>query len=255
MFFDSHAHYDDESFDNDRDLVIKKVYDSGIKLIINPSSSIHSVTKVVDLSNKYDFIYAAIGVDPNNLQNMNNEVFSNIVKLSENDKVIAIGEIGLDYHYNLDKETQKYWYKKQIQLAVQSKLPIIVHDREAHQDCFDILKECDAQSVGGIFHCYSGSVEMARELIKNNFLISISGIVTFKNARKIVEIVENIPLDKLVIETDSPYLSPEPNRGKRNDSTNIPIIAQKIAEIKNVDVNIVAKITNQNIENLFNIKC
>lgn len=256
MLFDSHAHYEDTRFDEDRNEVLKKAYESGVKYIIDASSDVHSAKDIISLTRKFDFVYAAIGVHPQNVDSANDRTISELMEISADKKVVAIGEIGLDYYYDNSPATielQKLWFVKLINLAKDLKLPIVVHDRDAHNDVLNIIKSEKASAVGGIFHSFSGSVEMADEVLKQNFSISIGGPLTFKNSRKSVEVVRHIPLDKLLIETDSPYLTPEPFRGKRNDSSNVRYVAEKIAEIKNVSFEEVARITTENAKKLFKI--
>jgi TatD DNase family protein len=255
MIFDTHAHYDDEQFDIDREQVLERAYQSRVHYIINASSDMASSKRSISLSEKYPFIYAAVGVHPHYVKDMDEVVLEQIKILSNSDKIVAIGEIGLDYHYeNSLKEIQKKWFKKQLRLAKSLGLPVIIHNREAHGDCLDIVKEEKAGDTGGVFHCYSGSVEMARELIDNNFYLAFGGIVTFKNAKKAVDVIKYMPLDRLLIETDCPYLSPEPYRGKRNESSYLVHIIKKIAEIKGVSINNLENVTTDNAKTLFSIE-
>ncbi len=254
MFFDTHAHYDDKGFDNDRDLVLKKAYEGGVKYILSASTDIASSVENISLTQKYDFIYTAVGIHPHNVLDINNQIISALADFASYPGVVAIGEIGLDYYYdNAPREIQKMWFSKQLSLAVNLKKPVIVHDREAHEDTMDIIKSENARNVGGVFHCYSGSVEMAREVLNQNFYISIAGAITFKNVKRLQEVVKYIPEDRLLIETDSPYLTPEPFRGKRNDSSYIHLIAERIAAIKGKSVREIAEITTLNARKLFNI--
>jgi hydrolase, TatD family len=254
MFFDTHAHYYDEQFSKDRNEVIMKAFDSGVKYIINASSDVASSIENISIAQQYDNIYAAVGVHPHNAIDINNNIVSALADFAVFPKVVAIGEIGLDYFYdNSPREAQKMAFVKQINLAIQLKLPIIIHDRDAHEDALNIIKNENAKIVGGVFHCYSGSVEMAREVLNNNFYISIAGPVTFKNARKLIDVIKYIPEDRMLIETDCPYLAPEPLRGSRNDSSNLKIIANKIAEIKSRSLEDIADITTRNAKRLFNI--
>lgn len=254
MLFDTHAHYDDEKFSQDKYEVIKAAYEGGVKLILNASTNIASCIESISFTQEFDFVYAAVGVHPHNAADTNDNTLVALADFAKNPKVVAIGEIGLDYYYDFcPKEIQKHWFAKQINLAKSLKLPIIVHNRDAHEDSLEILEDENAKEVGGVFHCYSGSVEMARILLKNNFYISVGGPVTFKNANKIVEVVKYIPKDRLLIETDSPYLTPEPFRGKRNDSGFVKLVAEKIAEIKGVTFEEIAHTTTENAKRLFKI--
>jgi len=251
MIFDTHAHYDDEQFDIDREQVLERAYQSGVHYIINASSDMASVQRSISLSKKYPFIYAAVGIHPHYVKDINEETLEQLKLLSNSNRVVAIGEIGLDYYYG---NSQKTWFKKQLRLAKSLGLPVIVHNREAHGDCLDIVKEEHARDTGGVFHCYSGSVEMARELIDNNFYLAFGGIVTFKNVKKAAEVIKYMPLDRLLIETDCPYLSPEPYRGKRNESSYLVHIIKKIADIKCVSTDKLEDITAENAKSLFMIE-
>ncbi len=254
MLFDSHAHLDSMKFDGDRDIVIKRAHESGISLIMNPGADYESSVNAVELSEKYDFIYAAVGVHPHDAKSLDDMMLGLIKAMARKKKVKAIGEIGLDYHYDFSpRDVQKYWFRKQLQLAKELKMPVIIHDREANQDVMDILKEENAFDTGVLLHCFSGSAELARQYIKLGAYLSIAGPVTFKNARKLVEVVETIPLDRLMIETDSPYLTPHPYRGKRNESTYVKYVCEKIAEIKGVGYEEVANQTMKNAKKYFNI--
>jgi len=255
MLFDTHAHFCDEQYDKDRSEVIKRARDNGVEYILTVSTDVASSVENITLAQNYDFIYAAIGVHPHNIIDLNNNIISALTDFATYPKVVAIGEIGLDYFYdNTPREAQKIWFAKQITLAKQLKLPIIVHDRDAHEDTMSILKSENAKNVGGVLHCYSGSIEMAREVMDQNFMISIAGSVTFKNANRLLEVVKYIPDDMLIIETDSPYLAPEPLRGKRNESANVKLIAEKIAKIKGKPLEYIEKITTSNAKRLFGIK-
>lgn len=254
MLFDTHAHFDDERFDEDRYETIEKVHESGVEYIVNAASDMDSSETGIALAERYDFIYAAVGVHPHNAEEMDEAKIEKIKKLAQHRKVVAIGEIGLDYYYDTaPRDVQKHWFARQIQLARELALPIIIHDRDAHEDTLKIVTLENARDVGGVFHCYAGSVEMAREVLDNNFYISLGGVVTFKNAKKAVEVVKFAPLDRLLIETDSPYLTPEPYRGKRNDSGYVRLVAEKIAEIKGIPFEEVARITLENGKKLFRI--
>lgn len=254
MLFDTHAHYDDEKFALDRYDVIEKAYSSGVSYIINAATDIKSCEESLAFAHKYEYVYAAIGIHPHEVGKVDENTLSRIGQLAKEDKVVAIGEIGLDYYYDTaPREIQKHWFAQQINLARDLKLPIIVHDRDAHQDSMDILKGNKANEVGGVFHCYSGSVEMAKELLNYNFYISVGGALTFKNAKKLVEVVRWMPMDRLLIETDSPYLTPEPHRGKRNDSSYVRFVAEKVAQIKQLSFEEVAKVTLDNAKKLFRL--
>ncbi|HOS69337.1 MAG TPA: TatD family hydrolase [Bacillota bacterium] len=254
MLFDTHAHLDDDRFDKDRDETIMQCQRDGVELILNAGSNIETSVKAIALAKKYEFIYAAVGVHPHDAAEMDEETAGVLAALAGNKKVRAIGEIGLDYHYDFSpRDVQKQRFVEQIDLARQLKLPVIVHDREAHGDVMDIFKKTRIKEVGGVLHSFSGSAEMALECIKLGLYISISGPVTFENARKTVEAVKQVPLDMLLIETDSPYLTPVPYRGKRNYPGYVRFVAEKIAEIKGISFEEVARQTLENGKRLFRI--
>lgn len=254
MLFDTHAHLDDERFDGDRDEVIGQCRREGVSLILNAASNMETSVKSIALAGKYEFVYAAVGVHPHDASDMDEETAGVLAALAENRKVRAIGEIGLDYHYDLSpRDVQKRRFIEQIDLARQLKLPIIVHDREAHGDVMDIFRRTRIKEVGGVMHSFSGSAEMAKECLKLGLYLSISGPVTFSNAKKTVEAVREIPLDMLLIETDSPYLTPVPHRGKRNYPGYVRLVAEKIAEIKGITFEEVADKTMENGKRLFGI--
>ena len=249
MLFDTHAHYDDEAFDLDRDAVIA---DFG-GLIVNPGCTVESSALAVEMASHHDKMYAAVGIHPENCGDFVPEHMDALRELAKHEKVVAIGEIGLDYYWaeNPPREFQQEVFRQQLRLALELDLPVIIHDREAHGDTLAIVKEFP--NLRGVFHCYSGSVEMARELIKMGWYLGFDGPLTYKNARKTVEVAEAIPLERIVVETDSPYLSPVPMRGKRNDSRNIPYILGKLAEIRGISAAEAEAITCQNGKKLFGI--
>ena len=252
-FFDSHAHYNDERFEEDRDELIKTIYGEGITKIINAGYSLESSKKAIEISNDYDFMYTTAGISPNDIDDFREENLEEIEKLAKNKKVVAIGEIGLDYHWNTEnKDLQKHVFISQIEIANKLDLPIVIHTREAIYDTLDILKrnKCNKK---GIFHCCPLNIDLVREGLKLGFYISFAGPVTFKNSKNADEIIKMVPLDKILIETDSPYLSPEPIRGKRNDSRNVKYIAQRIAEAKGISLEKAAKTTYANAKKIFNL--
>jgi len=254
MLFDSHAHLDASKFDSDRDKVIKRAYDSGVHWIMNPGADYESSVAAVKLSETYDFIYAAVGIHPHDASSVDDMMLSLIKAMARKAKVKAIGEIGLDYHYDFSpRDVQQHWFRKQLQLAKTLNMPVIIHDREANQDVLSILKEESSFDTGVLMHCFSGSAELARQYVKLGAYISIAGPVTFKNARKLAEVVETVPLDKLMIETDSPYLTPVPYRGKRNESSRVRHVCEKIAEIKGLTFEQVAEQTTNNAKKYFGI--
>lgn len=253
MIFDTHAHYDDEAFESDREELLNSMHEGGVLGIVNASADINSSLSSAKLSEKYPYVFAAVGVHPENLDGLSEDYTEQIKKIAtEHKKVVAIGEIGLDYHFRLDnKEKQIEVFENQVKLANFLDLPVIVHDREAHKDTFDILKKYNPK---GIVHCFSGSVEMAKEIVKLGMKLGIGGVLTFKNAKTIVEVVKQIPLSHLVLETDAPYLAPVPFRGKRCNSSYIKFVAEKIAEIKNISAEEVYKETFKNALEVYNIK-
>lgn len=247
MIFETHAHYDDEAFDEDRDELIASMRQNGIEYIVNVGSSLKSTAQSIELAKKYPFIYAAAGVHPSETDELNEENFQWLRGQCLDKKAAAVGEIGLDYHWDTPlRDTQKYWFERQLDLAREIKKPVIIHSRDAAKDTYDIMCSKDASQIGGIIHCYSYSAELALEFVKMGFYIGIGGVVTFKNGKKMKEVVEAVPLERILLETDSPYLAPEPNRGKRNSSLNLPYIAQKIAEIKGVPYDDIVNATFEN---------
>ena len=255
MLFDSHAHIDAKQFDHDRDLVIKRAQLNDISYIMNPGADFESSVNAVALAEKYDFIYAAVGVHPHDVETMDDQMLALLKTMAQKDKVKAIGEIGLDYYRDLSpRPLQKKWFVAQLRLAKSLNMPVIIHDRDANDDVLRILKEEQAFETGVLMHCFSGSKELARQYIALGAYISIAGPLTFKNARKTVEVVESVPLDRLMIETDSPYLTPEPFRGKRNESMYVKYVCQKMADIKGMPYEELAEITLNNAKAYFKIE-
>lgn len=249
--FDTHAHYDDEAFDDDRESLILSLKDRGVVGIVSCGCDIASTVANQNLSHSFDDFYFAAGFHPENLEDFSVEDLEKLEPFFADEKCVAVGEIGLDYHWmNSTKEKQRELFVAQIELAKAKGLPVIVHDREAHGDTLDILK---ATKPSGVLHCFSGSVEMAREVIKLGMFLGFNGVATFKNARKIPEVIREIPLDRIVLETDCPYLAPEPHRGKRNDSSFIPFIARRIGEILGISAQEVLDVTNKNARALYNL--
>ena len=231
MYFDTHAHYDDKAFDNDRKALLTRLNDEGVDYILDPGCDLASSRAAIALAERFDFVYAAVGFHPEELEGYSEEAFQQMEALAAHSKCVAMGEIGLDYYWDASHKTeQKALFRRQIDLALALDKPVIVHDREAHGDCMEIVR--DYPGLRGVFHCYSGSAEMAEELLKRGWYLGFDGPITYKNARKALEVLALCPLERLLIETDSPYLSPVPLRGKRNDSGNLPYIVDKIAEIK-----------------------
>lgn len=257
--FDNHSHLDDEKFDEDREELIEKIKNSNVKMLISAGYSLEGSTKAVELSKKYDFIYATCGISPNDIPQTEEELWKTLEEIEklakENSKVRAIGEIGLDYYWEKDekrRELQKKAFIEQIKLANKLELPIVIHTREAVMDTLDILKK-NSVNKKGIFHCCPLNRELVKEGLKLGFYISFAGPVTFKNSKNADEIISMVPDDKILIETDSPYLSPEPFRGKRNDPRNVEYVAKKIADVKGLDLEEVAEITYNNAKNIFEI--
>ena len=254
VLFDSHAHYDDKRYDMDRDEILTGMPAMGVGYILNAASGIESAQKSVELAHKYDYIYAAAGIHPHEAARAPEGFDAVLEGFFSDKKVVAVGEIGLDYHYDFSpRDVQKDVLTKQLALAVKVKKPIIIHDREAHRDILDLIKPCANVLNSGVFHLFSGSVEMAREVLDMGFYLSFGGAVTFKNARKPIEVISYMPLDRLLLETDCPYMTPEPYRGKRNDSSYIILVAEKVARIRNMTVTEIAEITANNAKRLFNI--
>ncbi len=250
--FDTHAHYDDERFNEDRDQLLSSLFEGSVSRIVNCGCDLKSSLTTIDLAEKYDNLYAAIGVHAHEAESCTAEDLAKIASLYNHEKVVAVGEIGLDYFYDFSpRERQIEVFRTQIELANKLDLPVIIHDREAHEDTLNILKELRPK---GVVHCFSGSVEMAKEIIKLGLYIGLGGAVTFKNAKKPIEVAEYMPLDRLLLETDAPYMTPVPFRGKRCDSAHIAYTAEKIAEVKEMDVQELIDICNENAKKLFNIK-
>ena len=254
MLFDSHTHYNDDKFLGDVDTILSDMQKNNVGYIMNACSSIDEIPYIFELCEKYPFMYASIGFHPHDVKNMTEDDIEKLKEYSKHEKVRAIGEIGLDYFYdNSPRDLQKKWFARQIQLAHELNLPVIIHDRDAHSDTLDILKAEKVTECGGVVHCYSGSAEMAKEILDMGMYIAFGGSLTFKNARKTVEAAKYVPLDRILIETDCPYLAPEPHRGKRNSSLYIHYVAEKLSEIKGVSVSDVERITCENAKNLFRI--
>lgn len=252
MIFESHAHYDDDAFDQDREQLIETLKENKIEYVINVGASLKSTRNTIELTKKYPFFYGAVGVHPSDTAELDEESFQWLQEQCELSKIVAVGEIGLDYYWDTpDHETQKKWFFRQMELAKSKKLPMIIHSRDAAKDTLDFMKEAKADVAGGVVHCFSYGKEMAREFLSMNFYLGIGGVVTFNNAKKLKEVVEYVPIEKILLETDSPYLAPVPNRGKRNSSLNLPFVAKEIAAIKNMAYDDVVAITNRNARQLF----
>jgi len=254
MLFDSHAHLDDTKFNDDREAVIGDMRQKGVSYITNIGYDLDSSRRSLVLAKRYPFVYAAVGVHPHDVENLTENDILELAELAKDEKAVAIGEIGLDYYYdNSPRDLQRKWFERQVQLALDLGMPIAVHNRESNEDCMKILKKFDIKKIGGIMHCYSGSAEMAKEVVKLGMHISFAGPITFKNNRRGVETVQQIPLEHILIETDCPYLAPEPLRGTRNDSRNVRLVAEKIAEIKGISFEEVAKVTTENAKRVYRI--
>jgi len=250
--FDSHAHYTDKKFDHDRDELLKKIHSEGVENILTIGDSVRESAAAVELAKKYPFVYAAVGVHPHEAGEVGENYISEIEQLSLNEKAVAIGEIGLDYHYDFSpRDTQKKVFEEQLVLAARLNIPVIIHDREAHADTLELLKKYRPK---GVVHCFSGSAEMAREVLKIGMYVGFTGAVTFKNAQKPLLAAAAVPLERLLIETDCPYMAPEPFRGRRCDSSLIPYTAQALANIKGVEPQTIIDVTAENARRLFGLR-
>ncbi len=254
MIFESHAHYDDEVFDEDRVELLTSLSGQGIGTVVNIGASLAGCRATVALTQEYPFIFGAIGVHPSEVAELNEENFELLREWCMLDKIVAVGETGLDYHWpEPGPALQKEWFEQQLELARQVELPVIIHSREAAKDTLEIMQAHRAGEIGGVVHCFSYTKEMAREYLNMDFYFGIGGVITFKNAKKLKEAVEYIPMEKILLETDSPYLAPEPNRGKRNTSLNLPCVAEAIAELKGISYEEVVEITEANARRLFRL--
>jgi len=256
MIFDTHAHYDDDQFDLDREYLLDKgLKEKGVARVTNIGCDLPTSRMTDALTKKYDYIYGAIGVIPHHVGDMTDSDLEELRQIAKsNDKIVAIGEIGLDYHYDEpSKELQHKWFKAQMELARELGLPIVIHSRDAAQDTVNLMKEAHAEEIGGVIHCYSYSEELSREFIKMGFFFGIGGVVTFKNSKKLKRAVASIPIQSIVLETDSPYLAPSPNRGKRNDSGYLNLVIEEIARIKEMTPELVEEITYENALKLYRL--
>ena len=247
MIFETHAHYDDEKFDEDRAELLSSMQENGIGRIINVSANLESLENTRKLMEAYPFIYGAFGLHPDEVGDLNEDVMARMRELCRMEKAVAVGEIGFDYYWDKENhEKQEYWFRRQIALAREEKLPMIIHSREAAADTLRVMKEEKSEEIGGVIHCFSYSVEMAEEYLKMGFYLGIGGVVTFKNAKKIKEVVQMAPMERILLETDSPYLAPVPYRGKRNSSLYLPYVVQEIAELKGISEEEVIETTEKN---------
>ncbi len=255
MIFDTHAHYDDEAFDADREALLESLPENGIAAAVDIGASPESCRKALELAHRYAHIYAAIGIHPDDVGSLTEADMRWLEETAASEKkVVAIGEIGLDYYWDKERhEVQKYWFRRQLGAARKVRLPVVIHSRDAAQDTFDLLKEEHAEELGGVIHCYSGSAEMAREYVKLGWYLGIGGVVTFKNAKVIKEVVAQTPLSHLVLETDCPYLAPAPHRGKRNSSLYLPLVVDAISAIKGIIPEEVMEVTEQNARRMYRL--
>lgn len=254
MIFETHAHYDDERFAEDRDTLLASLPERGIERIINVGSTLVSTKETLAIAQNYPYVYAAVGVHPSEIGDLNEETFAWLKEQTRQEKTVAVGEIGLDYYWDKEPEVQKaqrYWFKRQMELAREETLPVIIHSRDAAEDTMRLMQEIHAEEIPGVIHCYSYSKEMALEFVKMGYRIGVGGVVTFKNARKLKETVEAVPMEAILLETDCPYMTPEPHRGTRNDSSNIPYVVNTIAQIKGISTDEVEQITWENAMRLF----
>ena len=253
MYFDTHAHYDSSKFDADLDAVLRALPESGVTLVVDPGDNAERSRRAVELAQQYPHVYAAVGWHPEEAENWDENSLPAIRELAKQPKVCAIGEVGLDYYWDATyRERQKEMFRAQIELALELDLPVIVHDREAHGDSLEIVR--DYPALRGVFHCFSGSVEMAQELLRRGWYLGFDGPITYKNAARAPEVIRICPMERILLETDSPYLAPVPNRGQRNDSRNLPYIAATVARIKDMPVEAVAAQTMENGKKLFGIR-
>lgn len=253
ILFDTHAHYDDKAFDNDRESVLSSLADAGVGIVLNPGADLSSSIRASELAASHNIMYCAAGVHPHSAKEFNSHQQDEIYKLLALPKTRALGEIGLDYHYDLsERPVQKTCFAAQLDMARELDIPVIIHEREASQDCLELIKQSRVRR--GVYHCYSGSLETAKELIHMGFYLSFTGVITFKNAKRAPEIIKWLPQDRIMIETDSPYLAPEPCRGKRNDSRLLTHIAQRVADIRSITLEKAAELTTQNGKAFFGIE-
>jgi TatD DNase family protein len=255
MIFETHAHYEEAAFDEDRRELLESFPRHNIEYVVNISSGIKTVEQSISIAENYEYIYSSAGIHPEDSSLMNEERLSWLKEKANHPKVVAVGEIGLDYYWDtLGRNTQKTWFVRQIEMAKEINKPLVIHSRDAANDTLNILKDSNASEVGGVLHCFGYGVEQARQYLNMGFYLGIGGVVTFKNGRKLKEVVAFSPLEQLVLETDCPYLSPVPYRGKRNSSLYLPYIAQEIANIKSIDYDTVIRVTNENAKRLYKMK-
>ena len=254
MIFETHAHYNDEAFQEDREEIFAQFPGKGIGRVVNIASDLQSIGECLDLAHRYPFMYCALGIHPSDCAPLTDELLEEIRGKLSDPRVVAVGEIGLDYYWDTpDRAIQKHWFEEQLEMARRAKLPVVIHSRDAAQDTMQLMRDHRAEEIGGVVHCYSYSLEMAREFVKMGFYIGVGGVVTFKNAKKIVEVVREIPLEHILLETDCPYLAPVPFRGKRNSSMYLPYVVARIAEIKGVTEEEVISVTAGNARNMYRL--
>ncbi len=252
MFIDSHAHYNATAFNEDRDALLLSLPENGVDAVVNIGDNLAASRECLRMAEKYPFVYAAVGVHPESAGEVSSEALRLLEEMAGHEKAVAIGEIGLDYYYDdVPRDVQRTAFRQQLILAKRLGMPVVIHDREAHGDCLQILKEEGISC--GVMHCFSGSVEFMREVVRIGMHVALGGVVTYKNARHIIDVAREVPLDRLLLETDCPYLSPVPNRGKRNSSLNLRYTAEKIAEIRGIDIGTLAVLTTENTKKLFGI--
>ncbi|MCR4764003.1 MAG: TatD family hydrolase [Lachnospiraceae bacterium] len=262
MIFDTHAHYDDPRFDGDREEVLRDLAAHGVGTVVNISAAFSGIPQVLALAGQYPFMYAAVGVHPSELSELAESDLAKLEELARGPKVVAIGEIGLDYHYrdgahpeetDPPRALQKLWFERQLELARRLDLPVVIHSRDAAADTLEIMRRAHQSGIPGVIHCYSGSAETAQEYLKMDYYLGIGGVVTFKNGRVLREVVKLAPLERLLLETDCPYLAPEPHRGQRNDSRYLPLVVQAIAELKGTDPETVISVTEKNAREMYRL--
>lgn len=255
MIFDTHAHYDDEAFDQDRDELLQSLKENGIEAVVNIGASIESTRNTLALAQRYPFVYGAVGVHPSETQELNEPLLDWLKLSAAGPKIVAVGEIGLDYHWDEpDRQVQRYWFGRQMEMAREVGLPMVIHSRDAAQDTLELIKSHRGGEIGGVIHCFSYGVEMAREYLNLGFYLGIGGVLTFQNAKKLKEVVAYMPMDRLLLETDCPYLAPVPNRGKRNSSLNLPYVVEEVSRIKGISREEVIAVTSENAKTMYRLK-
>lgn len=255
MIFETHAHYDDEQYNEDRDLLLESLPSQGVGYVVNVGASIQTSKNTIALTERFAHVYGAIGVHPNEVEELNEEHLNWLREMADKPKIVAIGEIGLDYYWKEPaREIQKIWFERQMDLSREVSLPMIIHSRDAAKDTIEMMKAQKAGEIGGVIHCYSYSTESAREFLDMGFYLGIGGVLTFSNAKKLKEVAEYVPLDRIVLETDCPYLAPVPYRGKRNSSLYIPYVVKELARIKGAGIDEIEEITTRNAKELYRIK-